>query len=59
MSLRMGAFHSISAINNAGFDLIGNNSLAPYYHNFSIQIVFMFLFIIGGIGYPVIYDINM
>lgn len=57
MSIRFGIFHAISAINNAGFDIIGDNSLVPYYKEFSIQIIFIILFILGGIGYPVIYDV--
>ncbi len=56
LSIRFAIFHSISAINNAGFDIIGSNSLVPYYSVYSIQIIFMFLFIVGGIGYPVLYD---
>ena len=56
LSIRFAIFHSISAINNAGFDIIGSTSLAPYYSTYSIQIIFLILFIIGGIGYPVIYD---
>ncbi len=58
-SLFAGFFHSISSINNAGFDIIGSSSLAPYRygpHNF-----FLFLtsieFIVGGIGFPILYDI--
>lgn len=56
-SFRFGLFHTISAINNAGFDIIGSNSLAPYYTNYTIQIIFIILLVIGGIGYPVIYDV--
>ncbi len=56
-SFRFGLFHTISAINNAGFDIIGPDSLSPYYFNYGIQFMFMILFIIGGIGYPVISDI--
>jgi Trk-type K+ transport system membrane component len=56
LSIRFAVFHSISAINNAGFDIIGSSSLAPYYTAYTMQLVFMVLFIIGGIGYPVIYD---
>ena len=59
MSLRFGAFHAISALNNAGFDIIGNSSLVPYYQDYGIQIIFIILFVIGGIGYPVLYDIFM
>ncbi|MCR8613043.1 MAG: hypothetical protein NC236_00985 [Mycoplasma sp.] len=56
-SFRFGIFHSISAINNAGFDIMGQHSVGPYYGVYSIQIIFVFLFVVGGIGYPVIFDI--
>lgn len=56
-SLRFGVFHAVSALNNAGFDIIGSNSVAPYYHQYGIQIIFVILFVTGGIGYPVIYDV--
>ena len=56
-SLRYGFFHAISALNNAGFDIIGSHSLQPYYNHFGLQAIFIILFVIGGIGYPVIYDI--
>ncbi|MGL5357766.1 MAG: TrkH family potassium uptake protein [Metamycoplasmataceae bacterium] len=55
-SIRFAVFHSISAINNAGFDIIGGKSLMPYYTSYTIQIIFIILFVIGGIGYPVIFD---
>ncbi|KUH47300.1 TrkH family potassium uptake protein [Mycoplasmopsis meleagridis] len=57
LSFRFGFFHAISALNNAGFDIIGNSSLMPYYHNIELQLFFLILFFIGGIGYPVIHDI--
>ncbi|WP_027120612.1 TrkH family potassium uptake protein [Mycoplasmopsis lipofaciens] len=56
LSFRYGFFHCISALNNAGFDIIGQNSLIPYYKNIDLQIIFLFLFIVGGLGYPVIHD---
>ena len=59
ISLRWGLFHTISALNNAGFDIMGSNSLQPFYQNYGLQIIFMILFIIGGIGYPVIFDIYL
>lgn len=58
-SFRFGLFHAISALNNAGFDIIGADSLAPYYFNYGIQILFMILFVVGGIGFPVIYDVYL
>lgn len=56
LAFKYGIFHAISALNNAGFDIISSNSLQPYYGVYSIQIIFIILLIIGGIGYPVIYD---
>ncbi|AIA29527.1 potassium transporter KtrB [Mycoplasmopsis californica] len=58
LAFRYGFFHTISAINNAGFDIIGQNSLMSYYWNIELQLYFAFLFLIGGLGYPVIYDIT-
>ncbi|MGL4343180.1 MAG: TrkH family potassium uptake protein [Metamycoplasmataceae bacterium] len=57
LSIRMAIFHSVSALNNAGFDIIGSTSLVPYYYNVTIQIIFIILFVIGGIGFPVLYDL--
>ncbi|MGX9339569.1 TrkH family potassium uptake protein [Mycoplasma sp. 332] len=56
-SLKYGIFHAISSINNAGFDLFGNKSLQPFYNDYAFQIVTIITFLIGGIGFPVIYDI--
>ncbi len=57
LSLWSSIFHSISAINNAGFDIIGKDSLYPYSHLYIIQFIFMFEFIMGGIGFPTFYDL--
>ncbi|PPE04964.1 potassium uptake protein KtrB [Entomoplasma ellychniae] len=55
-------FHSTSAINNAGFDIVSGNSLQPYNvnnaHHYSIQIVFLMEWVIGGLGYPTYHDIK-
>ena len=59
VSIRFGIFHAISALNNAGFDIVGSNSLQPYYYVLSVQIIFLILFIIGGMGYPLIYDVYL
>ena len=59
MSLKFGIFHTISALNNAGFDIVGSTSLQPYYYVLSVQIIFVVLFVIGGMGYPVLYDVYM
>ncbi len=49
-------FHSISAYNNAGFSL-WSNSLEDYRSNFVVNIVFIFLVVMGGLGWRVIDDI--
>lgn len=53
-----GLFHSVSVINNAGFDILGGDSLAPYRNgiNSIFLLVTAIQFIIGGIGFPIIYD---
>lgn len=51
-----GVFHSISAFNNAGFDLFGN-SLENFVSDWYIVLVISGLFIIGGIGFAVIAEI--
>ncbi|ROR31514.1 trk system potassium uptake protein TrkH [Mobilisporobacter senegalensis] len=50
-------FHGISAFCNAGIDLIGPTSFVPYQTNPLININTMVLIILGGIGYPVWWDI--
>ncbi len=50
-------FNSVSAFCNAGMDVIGVNSLVPYVTNPLININTMMLIIIGGIGFPVWWDI--
>ncbi|VEU59444.1 TrkH family potassium uptake protein [Mesomycoplasma neurolyticum] len=57
-SLRYGIFHAIASINNAGLDIFGAHSLSGYYSNYFLQVWTLILFVIGGIGYPVIYDIH-
>ncbi|ABM71303.1 possible sodium transporter, Trk family [Prochlorococcus marinus str. MIT 9515] len=49
-------FHSISAYNNAGFSL-RSNSLQEYRSNFVVNIVFIFLIVMGGLGWRVIDDL--
>lgn len=50
-----GLFHSISAFNNAGFDLIGNfQSLTPFTGSSLVLLVIIFLVFLGSLGYPVI-----
>ncbi len=49
-------FHSISAYNNAGFSL-KSNSLQDYRANYLVNSVFIFLIVMGGLGWRVIDDI--
>jgi len=49
-------FHSISAYNNAGFSLM-SNSLQEYRANYLVNSVFIFLIVMGGLGWRVIDDI--
>lgn len=50
------AFHSISAFNNAGFSL-WDDSLSAYVGDPTVNVLITFLFISGGIGFTVLYDI--
>lgn len=55
-------FLSISAFCNAGFDIIGTTStqfmnLAPFAQTTLVLLPIMFLIVIGGLGYIVIFDI--
>lgn len=50
-----GLFHSISAFNNAGFDLIGGfRNLTPFVADPLVNLVVMGLIIFGGLGFTVI-----
>lgn len=50
-------FHAVSAFNNAGIDILGEQSLAEYVTNPWINIVTMLLIICGGIGFLVWEDL--
>jgi len=57
-ALYYGVFHSISAFNNAGFDLFGNfTSLTAFVGDPVINITIMLLFICGGLGFIVITEL--
>lgn len=53
-----GVFHSISAFCNAGFDILGANSLINYSGDFTVSIVVMLLIVLGGLGFTVWIDIT-
>ncbi len=50
-------FHTISAFNNAGFSLYPD-SLMRFHGDVTMNIIIVSLFILGGIGYPVILGIE-
>ena len=51
-----GVFHSISAFCNAGFDILGANSLMDYSTDYVINITIMVLIILGGLGFSVLIE---
>jgi trk system potassium uptake protein TrkH len=55
-SMTFGLFHTVSAFNNAGFSLY-SNSLESFVSDVPLNLIFMFLIITGGIGFPVISEI--
>lgn len=57
-SIGYAVFHSISAFNNAGFDLNGGfSSLAAFDGNVYVNIVIAILILLGGLGFFVMHDI--
>jgi trk system potassium uptake protein len=53
-------FHSISAFNNAGFDLmgaIGQDSLRGFVRDYAVLGVIGVLIVLGGIGYAIVEDV--
>ncbi len=51
-------FISISAFCNAGFDIIGANSLMPYAHDPLVMLTIMALIVLGGLGFAVWFDLR-
>ena len=51
-------FHSVSAFCNAGLDLLGSNSLMSYQTNIIMNVATMLLIILGGLGFPVWWNIS-
>lgn len=50
-------FHAISSFCNAGIDLIGEHSFMPYVGNPVINFTTTTLIVLGGIGFPVWWDV--
>lgn len=56
-ALWMGVFHSVSAFNNAGFDIVGGSrSLTIFNGDYWILFTIGLLFVLGGIGFTVLAD---
>lgn len=53
-----GVFASVSAVNNAGIDILGGNSLEMFANDYFIQILTIICLVIGGLGFPFFYDIR-
>jgi trk system potassium uptake protein TrkH len=59
-ALWYGIFHSISAFNNAGFDLMGTfgqDSLRGFVDDFAVLGVVGVLIVFGGLGYAIVEDV--
>ncbi len=59
-------FHSVSAFNNAGFDILGhsgsltaNTSLIAYHDNLPLNLVTIGLILVGGIGFLVLQELRV
>lgn len=53
-----GVFHSVSAFNNAGFDLTGDfRSLAPFVDDWWVLGTIAFLLMLGGLGWAIVGDV--
>lgn len=50
-------FHSISAFCNAGFDILGENSMMPFADDPLVLLTLSFLILFGGIGFAVWADL--
>lgn len=51
-------FHSISSFCNAGFSTLENSLYEPAFKfNYSMQLIIVFLFILGGIGFPILFNL--
>ena len=55
-NLYLSVFHAVSAFNNAGFSLFADSFMAFKSH-LGINLIITSLIIIGGLGFPVIFDL--
>lgn len=51
-------FHSVSSFCNAGFSTLSGSLAEPgYQYNYSLHFVIAVLFIFGGMGFPIVYNV--
>ena len=50
-------FHAVSAFCNAGLDLVGSSGFVVYQTNVILNVATMLLIILGGLGFPVWWDV--
>lgn len=51
-------FHSISGFCNAGFSTLKNSLYEPEFQfNYSLQLIIIALFVLGGIGFPLLFNL--
>ncbi|WP_318642781.1 TrkH family potassium uptake protein [Flavobacterium ardleyense] len=52
------AFHSISAFCNAGFSTLSGNLFEEgYKYNYPLQLMIIFSFVLGGLGFPIVVNL--
>ena len=58
IALWQGAFHAVSAFNNAGFTILPNSSnFSALHSSLGVLLLFAFLIILGGLSFPVLADL--
>jgi potassium uptake TrkH family protein len=55
-AVHLGVFHAVSAFNNAGFSII-EGGLLRYAGDWYVSLVIAGAFILGGIGFPVVFEL--
>lgn len=56
-SIHLGVFHAVSAFNNAGFSIL-DGGLERYVSDWYMNLVVAGAFILGGIGFPVVFELR-
>jgi trk system potassium uptake protein TrkH len=56
-AVHLGIFHAVSAFNNAGFSIL-DGGLEPYVGDWFVNLVIAGAFILGGLGFPVVFEVR-